>query len=68
MDKSKNKSLTKPWNSKRSKFFKNRNNGIGSNNTKNMWYYEMQCLGYNYRLSDISSALGISQLKNLQDL
>jgi len=29
------------------------------------WYYEMQELGFNYRLSDISSALGISQLKNV---
>ncbi len=27
------------------------------------WYYEMQELGYNYRLSDINCALGISQLK-----
>lgn len=27
------------------------------------WYYEMQELGYNYRLTDIQSALGISQLK-----
>lgn len=27
------------------------------------WYYEMQELGYNYRLSDIHAALGISQLK-----
>jgi UDP-4-amino-4,6-dideoxy-N-acetyl-beta-L-altrosamine transaminase len=27
------------------------------------WYYEMQELGYNYRLSDINAALGISQLK-----
>ena len=26
------------------------------------WYYEMQELGYNYRLSDINCALGISQL------
>ncbi|MEL6630959.1 MAG: UDP-4-amino-4,6-dideoxy-N-acetyl-beta-L-altrosamine transaminase [Bacteroidota bacterium] len=26
------------------------------------WYYEMQMLGYNYRLSDIQAALGISQL------
>ena len=26
------------------------------------WYYEMQELGYNYRLSDIQAALGISQL------
>ena len=26
------------------------------------WYYEMQELGYNYRLSDMQAALGISQL------
>jgi len=30
-----------------------------------VWYYEMQCLGYNYRMSDIQAALGISQLKKL---
>ncbi len=29
------------------------------------WYYEMQCLGNNYRLTDIHSALGVSQLKKL---
>ncbi len=29
------------------------------------WYYEMQYLGFNYRLTDIHSALGISQLKKL---
>jgi UDP-4-amino-4,6-dideoxy-N-acetyl-beta-L-altrosamine transaminase len=28
-----------------------------------LWYYEMQELGYNYRLTDIQAALGISQLK-----
>ncbi|MGX1022904.1 UDP-4-amino-4,6-dideoxy-N-acetyl-beta-L-altrosamine transaminase [Psychroflexus sp. MBR-150] len=28
-----------------------------------LWYYEMQELGYNYRLTDIQSALGYSQLK-----
>lgn len=27
------------------------------------WYYEMQELGYNYRLSDIHAALGISQIQ-----
>ena len=27
------------------------------------WYYEMQTLGYNYRLTDIQAALGISQLQ-----
>jgi UDP-4-amino-4,6-dideoxy-N-acetyl-beta-L-altrosamine transaminase len=26
------------------------------------WYYEMQELGYNYRMSDINCALGVSQL------
>ncbi len=29
------------------------------------WYYEQQVLGYNYRLSDIHAALGLSQLKRL---
>jgi UDP-4-amino-4,6-dideoxy-N-acetyl-beta-L-altrosamine transaminase len=31
------------------------------------WYYEMQQLGYNYRLSDINAALGISQLKRADE-
>lgn len=31
------------------------------------WYYEMQALGYNYRLSDINAALGISQLKRADE-
>jgi len=29
------------------------------------WYYEMQNLGYNYRLSDIQASLGISQLRKI---
>ena len=29
------------------------------------WYYEMVELGYNYRLSDLACALGLSQLKRL---
>lgn len=29
------------------------------------WYYEMQELGYNYRITDFQAALGISQLKRL---
>lgn len=29
------------------------------------WYHEMQELGYNYRMSDINAALGLSQLKRL---
>jgi len=31
----------------------------------NPWYYEMQQLGYNYRLTDSQAALGHSQLKRL---
>ena len=29
------------------------------------WYYEMQSLGFNYRMSDIQAALGVSQMKRL---
>ncbi|QNM90276.1 UDP-4-amino-4,6-dideoxy-N-acetyl-beta-L-altrosamine transaminase [Aliarcobacter cryaerophilus] len=29
------------------------------------WYYEMHSLGYNYRITDMQAALGISQLKKL---
>lgn len=32
------------------------------NENHGVWYYEMQELGFNYRLTDIQSALGISQL------
>ncbi|WGK68807.1 DegT/DnrJ/EryC1/StrS family aminotransferase [Candidatus Haliotispira prima] len=31
-----------------------------------MWYYEMQALGYNARLSDIHAAVGIEQLRRLR--
>lgn len=30
------------------------------------WYYEMQYLGFNYRMTDIQAALGYSQLKKLR--
>ncbi|MGE7695959.1 UDP-4-amino-4,6-dideoxy-N-acetyl-beta-L-altrosamine transaminase [Lysinibacillus sp. NPDC094177] len=29
------------------------------------WYYDMQFLGYNYRMTDIQAALGISQMEKL---
>lgn len=29
------------------------------------WYYEMRHLGYNYRLTDLQSALGLAQLKRV---
>ena len=32
-----------------------------------IWYYEMQDLGYNYRLTDIQAALGISQLSRANE-
>jgi len=35
------------------------------NNKQGIWYYEMQELGYNYRITDIQCALGISQLKKI---
>ncbi|HLP13034.1 MAG TPA: UDP-4-amino-4,6-dideoxy-N-acetyl-beta-L-altrosamine transaminase [Flavobacteriales bacterium] len=31
------------------------------------WYYEMQELGFNYRLTDLQAALGISQLKRANE-
>lgn len=31
------------------------------------WYMEMQQLGYNYRLTDIQAALGLSQLKRIDE-
>lgn len=47
-----------------------RNHGIVKDvskliNNHGLWYYEMQSLGYNYRITDIQAALGISQLKKL---
>ena len=32
---------------------------------RGLWFYEMQELGYNYRLTDLQCALGLSQLKRL---
>jgi dTDP-4-amino-4,6-dideoxygalactose transaminase len=31
------------------------------------WYYEMQSLGYNYRITDFQCALGLSQLRQLDE-
>ncbi|MFJ7735963.1 UDP-4-amino-4,6-dideoxy-N-acetyl-beta-L-altrosamine transaminase [Lysinibacillus sp. NPDC097287] len=31
------------------------------------WYYEMVDLGYNYRMTDMQAALGVSQLKKIDD-
>lgn len=32
------------------------------------WYYEMVALGYNYRMTDLHAALGISQLERLTEI
>lgn len=47
-----------------------RTHGITKNKVKLIknegpWYYEMQELGYNYRITDCQCALGISQLKKI---
>ncbi len=40
-------------------------NFSNKNHKNSPWYYEMQMLGYNYRLTEIQAALGISQIKRL---
>jgi perosamine synthetase len=40
-----------------------RNQDQLSNKNEGPWYYEMQFLGYNYRMTDFQAALGLSQLK-----
>jgi perosamine synthetase len=46
-----------------------RNHGISSDalqrHASGQWHYEMVALGFNYRLTDIACALGLSQLKKL---
>ena len=38
----------------------------GSRLNKGKWYYEMQYLGFNYRITDFQCALGNSQLKKIR--
>ncbi|MEW6659536.1 MAG: UDP-4-amino-4,6-dideoxy-N-acetyl-beta-L-altrosamine transaminase [Thermodesulfobacteriota bacterium] len=46
-----------------------RNHGISTDfrerAARNTWHYEMVDLGYNYRLSDLNCALGLSQLQKM---
>ncbi|MEA1956689.1 MAG: aminotransferase class V-fold PLP-dependent enzyme, partial [Campylobacterota bacterium] len=42
-----------------------RSNGVVKTPDMKPWEYEMQDLGFNYRITDIQCALGISQLKKL---
>lgn len=48
---------------KDSSLFSNPSDFISNGQEFPLWYYEMQELGYNYRLTDFQAALGISQLK-----
>ncbi|MCA1055310.1 UDP-4-amino-4,6-dideoxy-N-acetyl-beta-L-altrosamine transaminase [Rossellomorea aquimaris] len=43
-----------------------RSHGIIKNNFKEPWYYEMVDLGYNYRMTDVQAALGLSQIEKLE--
>ena len=45
--------------------FVNTEMAFDENGDPNAWYYEMQSPGYNFRITDIQCALGISQLKKL---
>ena len=47
--------------------FKNVDLAFTEKGVPNPWYYEMQELGFNYRLSDIHCALGLSQLTKLDE-
>ena len=53
------------------KLIKFRSHGITKNNLVNEnpgpWYYEMHDLGFNYRITDIQAALGLSQLKKIDE-
>ncbi len=48
-----------------------RNHGISSDarqrQANGQWHYEMVLLGFNYRLTDIACALGLSQLQKLEE-
>lgn len=44
-----------------------RDPGRMSDQTNGSWYYEQVMLGWNYRMTDMSAALGLSQLERLDD-
>ncbi|WP_298380506.1 UDP-4-amino-4,6-dideoxy-N-acetyl-beta-L-altrosamine transaminase [Azospirillum sp.] len=45
--------------------FVDRSAGFAADGTANPWYYEMAEPGFNYRLTDIQSALALSQMRRL---
>ena len=52
-------------NKKDDKFFNNKY-AYESSKKKNIWYYEMQQLGFHYRITDIQSSLAISQMAKIK--
>lgn len=44
-----------------------RNQGSMEHESEGAWYYEQVALGFNYRLTDLQSALGLSQLGNMDE-
>lgn len=42
-----------------------RNKGLMENESDGSWYYEQVDLGFNYRMTDMQAALGVSQMKRL---
>ncbi len=49
------------------KLLRLRNHGIVKDKTMYPWEYKMTELGYNYRLSDVACALGLSQLERVDE-
>jgi len=45
--------------------FSNKSLAFDDSNQPNRWYYEMDVLGFNYRITDLQAALGKSQLKKI---
>ena len=41
--------------------------GVNPSETEGAWYYEMQELGFNYRITDFQCALGLSQLRRVDE-
>lgn len=48
--------------------FEDKDLALDENGDPNPWYYEMQSLGFNYRLTDIACALGLSQLNRMDQI
>lgn len=45
--------------------FQNSESACQTSGKVNRWYYEMQELGFNFRLTDLQAALGMSQLRKI---